>query len=311
MTIVKNLNLGASIMHFVLAIGFAIYFGIINNKYANQPIQGVELSVRDHSISISKTICSPPDVGACDATGHKLIGQWNSVETGTLDIKVLQGMLISFFLITGSFHLFYYLSDNQVEKDANGKDIEQWDNKYTRMISNSNNYFRWIEYSITSTLMLYIIALTSGVKDTNIYMTLFATNVAMIYTGQIVEEYVRDGKNWVIPMVLGFVLLISEFVVIIRAFWARLAEVNSYINANQSDPLVAGKSIPSWLNYMIIVLFIFFSCFGFVSIWGAVANVKYEFIERWYIILSFVAKATLGVFIAYGTGQRQKGWKNS
>jgi len=299
MVSLQDLNLYAAILHYVLAISFLSYFIYLNGQYPNTPVQGVELSLRDHSISIFKQNRCDTNLGPCDSSGNQITASWVSTESGNVDIKTLQGALISFFLITGSFHLFYYLSGKKE------------DGVYNKVIENKNNYFRWIEYSITSTLMLYIIALTSGVKDTSIYMTLFSMNVSMIYTGQLVEVAARDGGDWKTPMILGFLLLFSEFSVIARAFWQRLDQVNSYLKNNINDPLTSGQTIPSWLNAMIIILFLFFSCFGFISLYGAYNNTPYESIEKWYLIASFGAKATLGLFISYGLGQRVKGWKNN
>jgi hypothetical protein len=303
----RTLNLSASILHFTLAIAFGIYFANMNNTNPNQPVQGVELTVRDHTLD-AQTItgnCVPNDTTICDASGNGFQVSWTSALTQTFDIKTIQTMLISFFLITGSFHLYYYLGNEEL---ADGEETT-WRTGYTAAIKNQNNFFRWIEYSITATLMLYIIAFTSGVKDTNVYLLLYATNVAMIAMGQQVEVAVRDGKDWTIPMITSFLLLFAEFSVIIRSFWNRLAQVNEFLKENPSQ--TNNAQIPSWLNYMIIVLFLFFSCFGFVSLYGAYAKTSYESVEKAYIILSFVAKATLGVFIAYGTGQRQRGWRNN
>jgi hypothetical protein len=304
----NSLNLSAAIMHFVLAIGFSIYFAVLNNKYPNQPIQGVELSMRDHVLELNDITdgsCESSDTTYCDSSGNGIVSEWKSKVTANVDIKVIQGLLVSFFFITGSFHLFYYLGN------GNPEDEPTWRNGYSRAIKNSNNFYRWIEYSMTATMMLYIIAYTSGVKDTNIYLLLFATNVTMISLGQTIEVAIRDGKDWKLPMFTSFLLLIMEFVVIIRSFWQRLSQVNSFLTTSTLPSMTNGRTIPSWLNVMIIILFVFFACFGFVSLYGAYANTKYESLEKTYIILSFVAKATLGAFIAYGTAQRQQGWRQN
>jgi len=303
----RKLNLYACILHYSLAIIFSIYFQNLNNKYKNDPVQGVELSIRDHVLSISKQPCNTPNSGNCDSSGNETVSNWNSEETTIVDIKTVQKLLISFFVITGTFHLFYYLTSNPLE---NGNVLN---NSYTRVVSDKNNFFRWIEYSITSTIMLYIIALISGVKDTNVYMLLFSMNATMIYTGQIVEEYKRDKPNsnkWVVPMAVGFILLLSEFSVIIRSFQQRISQVNSFLEKNKSTEGKI-KKIPSWINYTIYSLFMFFSCFGFIALVYSIFNIKYENIENTYIIFSFLAKATLGIFIAYGTSQRQKSSKKS
>ena len=281
----RQLNLSAAILHYCLAISFSVYFSHINKKYGNDPVRGVELSMRDHTVKITDT----PD-------GDKAV--WESKETMKVDLKVIQGLLISFFFITGTFHLFYYIGN----KETSNPSQPNINNFYSNAIANQNNYFRWIEYSITATMMLYVIAYTSGVKDTNVYLMLFATNITMISLGQSIEVAVRDGKSWWIPMITSFLLLIAEFTVIMRSFWSRLKEVNDYL---KTKPLDENDKIPSWLNVMIVILFVFFSCFGFVSLIGAYKHVSYEKIEKIYLILSFVSKASLASFIAYGTGQRQ------
>lgn len=308
MVSLRTLNLYATILHYVLALGLAIYFGYLNNKYTNQPVQGVELTLRDHELSLISYVGNCPATSDpsgntvyCDSSNNNGIGSgWKSTVTATPSIQLIQKLIIGFFLITGSFHLTYYLTSND-EKD-----------NYSVMIANGNNYLRWIEYCITSTMMLYIIAFSSGVKDTNVYIMLFANNVAMISQGQLVEEAVRDGKPWWIPMVTSFMLLFSEFFIIARSFFRQLNSVNSFLDKNKTGPLASitkGATIPTWIKLVIMILFVFYSCFGFVSLIGSIAKVKYESIEKAYIILSFVAKATLGIFVAFGIAQRQQGWK--
>ena len=283
MPTIRELNLTAAIVHYVLAIGFASYFSYINNAYPNKPVQGLQLTSRSHKLSFNINPFS---------------AQWISNQDNSISVTKIQNMLISFFIITGSFHLFYCVTNEPIEEPNPYKTI------YTRALANKNNYFRWIEYSITSTLMLYIIAFTSGVKDTDVYTLLFSTNVSMIATGQMVEEAIRDGKNWQLPMIVGFLLLVFEFSVIARDFWIRLSIVNDFLTSNPN--ISNGQSIPSWINAMIIVLFLLFSCFGFLSLWGAYNNEQYEVIEKGYLWLSMIAKTVLGIFISYGLGQRQQ-----
>jgi len=100
-------------------------------------------------------------------------------------------------------------------------------------------------------------------------------------------------------------MLIVEFFVIIRDFNNRINQVSTSLEENKiSDS--NSKTIPSWIKYTIYILFLFFSCFGFISLIGAYNNITYDSIEKAYIIASFAAKATLAMFIAYGTSQRQK-----
>ena len=279
MTSLKYYNLILFLIHLVLAIAFSAYFANINKKYKNNPVSGVELTVRDHELTISE-----------DPDTKVVTSQWNSISKKVVSEKTVQTLIILFFLLTAGFHLYYY-------KTSTGN--------YANMIKYGNNYVRWIEYSITSTIMLLIIALSSGVKDVNVYALIMVTNVAMIAQGQLIEEAVADGRSWVIPMVTGFALLIVEFGVIVNSFVSRIKEFDKFLKENPELSKTGQVGVPKWLYYMIFVLFAFFSSFGFISLWGVYSKVPYEKVEKMYLIFSLAAKATLGAFLAYGLGQRQ------
>jgi hypothetical protein len=274
------LNGSASLLHLGLGIGFGLYFMYLNRTNPNNPVQGIETSVRQHELVYTgeNTVNAP------------ITRTWVSREQYIFDVKNIQWLLVLFFLITAGFHAFYYFNSGN-------------SGLYTVAITDKNNYFRWIEYSITATMMLFIIAYSSGVKDIEVYTLLFATNIAMIAQGQLIEVAIREKGDWKTPMLVGFLLLICEFVSIFRALNQRFKEINSYI---ESHPIATGGfNIPKWLAYLGIVLFIMFSSFGFISLWGAYHQEQYETVEMLYIIFSFVAKATLGFFLAFGLSQRQ------
>lgn len=272
----KEYNLGLAILHLIIGVGFYFYFQKVNNDHPNDALQGVELSLRNHNLTFN-----------VDSL-NRVAPKWESKQASVMSIKTVQNLLVGFFFVTAAFHLIYYTTN---------------DGLYKTMIKNKNNYLRWVEYSISSTMMLYIIALISSVKDVNIYRMIFATNIAMIYTGQVIEEKVREGKDWLPAMVVGFMLLITEFGVIITDFRSRM---NDLRDASTRFPtLFGGRSIPSWIQYMVFVLFFFFSSFGFISLVGAYNNMPYEKVETIYILFSLLAKATLAGFIGYGTSQRQ------
>lgn len=273
----KRYNAVLAIIHLVLAVGFMMYFQRINSLYPNDPIQGIELSIRNHNLELTAN------------QQNRVSGQWVSRQSQIIPIKTVQQLLVGFFLVTAAFHLIYYTTH---------------DGLYTKMINTGNNYLRWVEYSISSTMMLYIIALISGVKDDNIYKSIFAMNVAMIYTGQVVEEKLQRGENWYAPMFVGFMLLMAEFGVIVRDFQSRISDIKTFSDANPS--LFNERTIPDWVKYMIWILFIFFASFGFISLYGAYSGVEYERVEELYLLFSLLAKATLAGFIAYGTSRRQQ-----
>lgn len=272
----RQYNAVLAIIHLVLGIGFMMYFQRINSLYPNDSIQGVELSIRNHHLDLTLN------------QQNQVSSQWVSRLVQNVPIQTVQRLLVGFFLVTAAFHLIYYTTDTGL---------------YGNMIASGNNYLRWVEYAISSTMMLYIIAFISGVKDDNIYKSIFSMNVAMIYTGQVVEEKMQRGENWYTPMAVGFMLLMAEFMIIVRDFQSRINDVKTFTDANPS--VINGRTIPDWIKYMVWILFLFFSSFGFISLYGAYSGMPYENIERLYLLFSLIAKATLAGFIAYGTSRRQ------
>lgn len=273
------MNLIAAILHFGLALFFVVFFIRLNQAYPRHPLPGAELSVKDHTLDLET-----------DVSGSLIIN-WTSTNVTTVPVTTLQIMLISFFFITGCFHLFYYMTNDE----------------YERVIHRQNNFYRWIEYAITSTVMLYIMTLVTGTKDTGVYMMLVSSNVAMISLGQMVEDAVRTGGNWLLPMCVSFLLLLMEFSVIARNFWGRIGQISTFLKTQLQNPKVNSLYVPGWLKPMVIVLFLFYISFGLFSFYASYHNLDYELVETVYIILSFVSKATLGAFVGYGLGLRQEG----
>lgn len=301
----ESYNKLLSILHASLGGGFALYFNNINKKYGVDSKESIDTTYREHNIKYD-----------ADVATQSIKTSWTSDELlYSPNIKTVEELIVLFFAITSGFHAYYA---------ANVK------GNYEKMIKNGNNWVRWIEYSITSTLMLYIIAILSGVKDEGVYSSIFSINIAMIYAGQLVEEYAEDEiefmgntvPKWTVPMTLGFVLLLTEFRVIISAFNKNISGVNSAILRFESykDSSLSEErekydiylkfadklKYPSWLNYTVYGLFAFFSSFGFISLYGVATKQPYEKTEKMYLLLSLISKAFLGGFVAYGLGERNK-----
>lgn len=253
----KALNIFLCLVHIILAVGFAIYFTRINSRVSSP----LDMSIRDHEL----------------ITGVPV--QYESIQQHDTSLVLVETLVIAFFVVTAVFHGLYAFTANTT---------------YMHMIQKENNWIRWLEYSISSTIMIYIIAFMSGVKDINTYILLLFLNVCMVLQGQSVEINRKRKISVIIPLVTGFLLLGGEWTVIIKDFFRRIQEVKT----------ITGQSIPTWLPTMIFVLFVFYACFGFVSTIGAITKLPYVRVEQTYLWLSLASKATLGAFIAYGLGQR-------
>jgi hypothetical protein len=274
----STFNFSASGAHFALGTFFSIYFPVMNkNNPQSQNVKN-QLALQDHDFVF---------------TGNPIVLGWKSTASVNTSLTTAQGLVIAFYYITAVFHLFYGISGAYPEKTTS---------LYPDMIKNQNNWLRWVEYAISSTLMIQIIALLCTVKDTNTFALLTSSNIVMIALGQMVEEKIREGKSPLVPILASFFLLLSQFGVILREYIRHVNQIQEYI---QTNPNV--QPIPVWIPYMFGVLFLFFSCFGVVSILQATGVIaEYENVEKTYIILSLVAKTSLGAFMAYGAGGGQQ-----
>ena len=54
----------------------------------------------------------------------------------------------------------------------------------------NRNYFRWTEYSLSSSIMIWLILAINGVTDIGALFAIFAVNAAMILFGALQEKYV-------------------------------------------------------------------------------------------------------------------------
>ena len=62
-------------------------------------------------------------------------------------------------------------------------------NKYIEGLRNKRNYFRWVEYALSSTLMIILISLLNAVWDIVALIAIAGVNISMILFGWLQEKY--------------------------------------------------------------------------------------------------------------------------
>ena len=72
---------------------------------------------------------------------------------------------------------------------------------YKANLLRNRNYGRWIEYSVSSSLMIVLIAMITGISDVAALIAIFGVNAAMILFGLLMEKYESPGKpDWLAYM---------------------------------------------------------------------------------------------------------------
>lgn len=154
--------------------------------------------------------------------------------------------------------------------------------KYADGLKHSRNIFRWIEYSLSSSLMIFLIAQLNGISDYATLLAIFGVNVSMILFGWLQEKYTKPGDGQWLPFIFGCIAGVIPWVIIVM----QLVSLNG----------PAGTSAPGFVYAIVISLFVFFNCFALVQYKQYKAKgkwINYLRGEKTYIILSFVAKSLL------------------
>ena len=153
-----------------------------------------------------------------------------------------------------------------------------WD-RYCGQLTLERNPFRWIEYSVSSSLMILLIAQITGISDAAGLVALVGVNASMTGFGWLQERYESPGGGMA-PFWMGCAAGIVPWIAI-----------GIYLIAPG-----AHSHAPGFVYGIFISLFAFFNIFGLTQ-WLQYRKVgkwaDYLVGERTYITLSLVAKSLL------------------
>ena len=79
----------------------------------------------------------------------------------------------------------------------------QFFGRYKNGLLHNRNYFRWVEYSLSSSIMIWLILAINGVTDIGALFAVFAVNAAMILFGALQEKYEQPGTGRMLPFIFG------------------------------------------------------------------------------------------------------------
>ncbi len=150
---------------------------------------------------------------------------------------------------------------------------------YERDLAHGINRFRWVEYSVSATLMIVLIGFYSGVTSLNAVLAVIGANVAMILFGWLQELMNPPGRSTTTMLPFWFGTLVG------LAPWVSIA-VN----------IIGSTTVPGFVYGIVLAQFVFFFSFG-LNQWLQYRRVgrwaDYAYGERTYLVLSPVAKSVL------------------
>lgn len=165
-----------------------------------------------------------------------------------------------------------------------------YNKRYVKQLAQGINKARWIEYSISASIMMVAISLLVGIYDLMSLVMIFSLTAIMNLMGLVMEVHNQTTKktNWLSYWVGCFSGIIPWVVV---AFYM-------WLGADQ------GSKAPDFVYWIFVSIFAFFNCFAINMV------LQYKKIGPWkdylygefmYIILSLVAKSLLAWQVFAGT----------
>ncbi len=152
---------------------------------------------------------------------------------------------------------------------------------YERCLDRRANYARWIEYSVSASIMIVLIGMFVGIRDLAAVTALFAANTGMILFGLLMERQQRPGLADWSAFWFGSLIGVVPWVLIVIY-------------------LLQPPTVPGFVYAITVVQFVLFFSFA-VNM-----ALQYAQVGRWrayvrgevtYIVLSLTAKSLLAWLI--------------
>lgn len=231
--------------------GLNLAFGLIHL------VSGTLMVVLGNDFSVSVTTTFLTDIPGGPVDADRLVNQF--------DFPLAWGTAAFMFLSA----LFHLLIASPIAFGA-----------YTREIAAERNRFRWVEYSLSASLMIVLIAMLVGISDAAALVAIAGANAAMILFGWLMEttnEPDAESVDWA-PFWFGCVAGAVPWIAVAIYLFG------------------PGGDVPTFVYAIFFTIFVFFNIFALnqalqyarVGPWR-----DYEFGEKTYIWLSITAKSAL------------------
>jgi hypothetical protein len=215
-----------------------------------------------------------------------VVSSYLTFDTATQSLVAAQRALFD-LPIGPAVALFFFLS--AIAHAAVAFPARGW---YEDMLARGMNPARWIEYALSSSVMIVVIAELSGIQEIGTLIAIFGVNAAMNLFGWSME-LANEGRTRVqwLHYLFGCVAGIVPWIVIFVALWT-------------SATAPGAAAIPGFVIAIFVSLFISFNVFAFNMV------LQYRRIGRWsdylygervYMFLSLFAKTILAWQVFFGT----------
>lgn len=206
----------------------------------------------------------------------------NSTVVLKKDFDDVYGLVIALILaivfITACFHFVLYGLKNSL---------------YKKMIGQKNNFMRWVEYAITSSMLILVLLFSIDQKQLDSIILITIMNVVVMLMGNLIEKSIKDGDrfNAIFLTTLAWILFAGILFITSRCF---------------NNTMQNNKSIPPFVPAVFGAEMVMLISFGCVQLYQLIhPKTNYEKIEKTYIFLSFISKSLLALIVTAGSIARK------
>jgi uncharacterized membrane protein YhdT len=201
-------------------------------------------------------------------------GEIITVENFKSSKTLVLWLILVFVFITALFHFISFGFKKYLEN----------------AVLKQNNTLRWVEYSVTSSLMLLALLYSTGEKQMDVLILSVIVNMITMLLGNVIEQSKQNCyKTSVQITIYAWVLYLAVWFILIRC------AVNTLKN---------NDGVPKWIPIIISLEALFFTSFGIVQAYFIANKISFEKAEVSYTILSFVSKTLLALIVFTGVIQR-------
>ena len=284
----------------------------------HEPVCSLEDNERCDLLTYRSWVCpndkTVDDAGyekRCDTSGRG--GGGNAIDARTTYFTIrLFDWLLAFPLLTAMFHMISYITATAVSKESPFN--------YERHLMHLRQPIRWVEYSITSSIMQVGCANLCGITDAYSLVNQFALSISTNLFGLAIDLVPGIAAKWAM-FAAGCVGFISSWFQLLSHFmiaFSPILENEDFAQLLWFVPLVVWSLFISYLTFPIVTAVVISRMQRKVSVlqkanvlsgdsgfYGEItSDLKWYFAdividgERWYIILSFAAKFVLIAIVA-------------
>jgi hypothetical protein len=277
----EKCNTGAYIVHALLGIACISYLFIAQSgESVRIPFTSTvtswetNVSMSTEKTSVGECTVAPSIIFPTEDETFKISNV--EVSSGELDLNWL---VTSFFLLSAGFQAYAGLYTNyrkRIEKD-------------------NENFIRFLEYSISASVMLVATALIGGVRNSDKLLQIAGLTFGTQILGLCAEQFMKMGANEMLVATVHF----SAWITQICGYWPIitlfLRSVNTCNNGNKPPEFVTA------IVWSQLALFMSFGAVQFVQTMFYVCMNKRKLnpalLEMAYVILSLGAKTTLALLL--------------